>query len=143
MIHVLLDTSVLMDFLLERKPYEREAEAMMEMAHENAITLHCTSTSFTNLHSTLSTLKGGQKASLALKDLLELIHLVPIDQRLVCKALNNDHTNLESALQLEAALAIKSLYGMVTANPKYFKTKDVLIQTPKEFIDAYNQLLHE
>lgn len=139
MTSIFLDTNVLFDFFSERAPFDKEAEEIMELAYEQQIELCCSAISYTTIYYLLAKLKGKNKALMAIKDMRELIQTIAVDEYIIDEALKNQHPDFEDAIQLECALKIKDIHSIVTRNPKHFKTKDILIQTPKEFLDAFNQ----
>jgi len=143
MIQIFLDTNVLFDFFAERQPFDKEAEEIMELAYEKEIELYCSAISYTTVFYLLSKLKGKAKAFQAIRDMRELINTVSVDSSIIDKALENANPDFEDAIQLECAYAVKKVHSLVTRNPKHFKTKYLLVQTPKEFLDAFNQTIHE
>jgi predicted nucleic acid-binding protein len=143
MIKIFLDTNVLFDFFAERKPFDREAEEIMELAYEKQVLLFCSAISYTTIFYLLSRLSGKQKAFMAIKDMRELINTVLVDGQIIDKALENGNPDFEDGIQLECATSVPNLHALVTRNPKHFKNKQLLIQTPKEFLDAFNQTIHE
>ena len=143
MIQIFLDTNVLFDFFAERQPFDKEAEEIMELAYEKEIELYCSAISYTTVFYLLSKLKGKAKAFQAIKDMRELIQTIGDDNTIIDKALENTHPDFEDAIQLECAYSVKNIQTIVTRNPKHFKTKQILVQTPKEFLDTFNQTIHE
>ncbi len=143
MIQIFLDTNVLFDFFAERQPFDKEAEEIMELAYEKEIELYCSAISYTTISYLLSKLKGKAKAFQAIRDMRELINTIGVDNTTIDKALENTSPDFEDAIQLECAYAMKHIQTIITRNPKHFKTKQLLVQTPKEFLDTFNQTIHE
>ncbi len=143
MINVFLDTNILFDFFAERKPFDKEAEEIMELAYEKEVTLFCSAISYATVFYLLSKLNGKQKAFMAIKDMRELISTVTVDGHVIDKALESGNPDFEDGIQFESAMGIPNLHALVTRNPKHFKNKQLLIQTPKEFLDAFNSTIHD
>lgn len=143
MTKVFLDTNVIFDFFAERKPFDKEAEEIMELAYHQSIQLFCSAVSYTTLFTQLSELSNKQKAFLAMKDLRILFSTVSVDEQLINKAFEIGQPDMEDSIQLQCAITITDLFAFVTTNPKHFKTKDIVIQTPKEFLEAFNLSIHE
>ncbi|MFW2476028.1 MAG: type II toxin-antitoxin system VapC family toxin [Sediminibacterium sp.] len=140
---IFIDTNVLFDFFAERQPFDKEAEEMMELAYEKQIELYCAATSYTTLFYLLAKLKGKVKSVQAIRDLRELINTIRVDNAIIDKALENTVPDFEEAIQIACAHTIKDIQAIVTRNPKLFKTKRLLVQTPKEFLDTINQTINE
>ena len=143
MTKIFLDTNVLFDFFAERKPFDKEAEEIMELAYEKQVALFCSAISYTNVFYLLSKLNGKQKAFMAIKDMRELINTVTVDGKIIDKAMESGNPDFEDGIQMECATSVSNLHALVTRNPKHFKSKQLLIQTPKEFLDAFNQTIHD
>ena len=82
--------------------------------------------------------QGKIKAKQALKDIRQLVHTVTVDTTIIDRALENEQPDFEDNIQLECALLVKNIQSLITRNSKDFKTKNITIQTPKEFLDTYN-----
>ncbi len=143
MTKVFLDSNVIFDFFVERKPFDKEAEEIMELAYHKSIELFCSAVSYTTLFHQLSELSGKQKAFLAMKDLRNLISTVSVDGQVIDKVLETGHLDMEDSIQLVCATTITDIFAFVTRNPKYFKNKYLVIQTPKEFLEAFILSIHE
>lgn len=143
MTRIFLDTHVLFDFFSERAPFDKEAEEIMELAYEKQVEISCSSISYTAIFYLLSKLKGKTKALMAIKDIRDLITTIVVDDRVIDQAIQNHPSDFEDAIQLECAYTIHNIHSIVTRHPKHFKVKDILIQTPKEFLDAFNATIHE
>ena len=68
----------------------------------------------------------------------QLVHTVAVDTTIIDRALENDQPDFEDNIQLECALFVKNIQSLITRNSKDFKTKNITVQTPKEFLDTYN-----
>lgn len=143
MIRVFIDTDVLLDFFAEREPFGRETEEIMELSYEKQVELYCAASSYISIFRQLSESKGKARAVQALKDMKELLLTVAVDSAVIDRALENAVPELEESIQLECAAGIRNLHSVITGHPKHFRHKDILIQTPKEFLDAFNQTIHE
>ena len=131
MTKVFLDSNVIFDFFAERKPFDKEAEEIMELAYFKSIELFCSAVSYTTLFHQLSELSGKQKAFLAIKDMSNLISTVSVNGQIINKALESDHPNMEDSILLECATTITDLFAFVTSNPKHFKNKDLVIEVKR------------
>ncbi len=140
---VLIDTRLLQDFLTGQSPRDRDAALLLELAYQQVLVLHCSSIGFYGLLPVLRANSSPEKALQALRDLKPLVQLVDVPVRMLDKVLEQSPAMQEAALLLSLALEMKDIAALVTAYPKEFKTKKISIQTPKEFLDAYNQMIHE
>lgn len=136
--NVFIDTNILIDFFEGRKPFVTEATAIFSLAFNNEITIYCSALSYSNIFYLLAKSQGKIKAKQALKDMRQLVHTVAVDTTIIDRALENDQPDFEDNIQLECALFVKNIQSLITRNSKDFKTKNITVQTPKEFLDTYN-----
>lgn len=136
--NVFIDTNILIDFFEGRKPFVTEATAIFSLAFNKEITIYCSALSYSNIFYLLAKSQGKIKAKQALKDMRQLVHTVTVDTTIIDRALENEQPDFEDNIQLECALLVKNIQSLITRNSKDFKTKNITIQTPKEFLDTYN-----
>lgn len=134
---VFLDTNILLDYLEERKPFDVDAIRVLTLGYQAKIDLFCSALSFSTLFYYLRKLQGRQKAIMALKDIRKIVFPTEVNAPIIDKALHSTFADFEDAVQFECATSVVNLHCILTRNIKDFKTKEVLVQTPKEFLQNY------
>ena len=76
---------------------------------------------------------GIEKSKEALRKLRLLVNIIPIQEREVDIALNSSFADFEDALQYYTAIK-HGMETLLTRNIKDYKEKDLIIQTPEQFI---------
>jgi len=131
---ILLDTDVILDFLLDRKPFSDDTLQVLLKCEKKELQAIVTPVIVANTYYLLR-----QKASHVyvieqLKRLLTIISVLSMDQRQVLSALDSKFTDFEDALQYFSALQHIKIEAILTRNTKDFKLSELPVFTPKEFL---------
>jgi hypothetical protein len=70
------------------------------------------------------------------------VKILPIDENIVDMALSSKFNDFEDGLQYYTAKE-QNLFGIITRNIKDYKTKDMVIQTSKEFVKINTELFED
>lgn len=135
---ILIDTNVLIDYILRREPYTDDAEKIIflckNMQIEGCIAAH----SIMNIFYILRKLMTLEKRKKFLNYISEFIEIIGIDRRKIISAVNNDQfTDVEDCLQTECAKEFSANY-IVTRNVKDFQNSTVPAISPDEFLKKVN-----
>jgi len=130
---IFLDTNVVIDFLIDRKPFSHEATILFEYSRRGKLKLYVSSLSISNIHYIISQLETKKKAITLVHRLLPLIEILPVGRKIVEKAAISKFKDFEDALQNYCAEGDHQTV-IVTRNIKDFKQSKLSIQTPKEFL---------
>ena len=131
---ILIDTNVLIDYLMPRTPYFTDAEKIMLFCKNGQVNGSISALSIMNCFYILRkemTVEEQKKAWLAFSQFLEI---VSIDRRQIINVLTDQKfTDVEDCLQAECAKEFKADY-IVTRNINDFKNSDVPAILPDEFL---------
>lgn len=135
---VFLDTNVALDFVLERIPFVDDAEEIFAMASEEGIQLLMSAMSFPNMSYIARKQYPGKTIYSVLKQLRQLVELVPVSIEVLDNALLLEADDFEDALQYFSAISAGS-DCIVTRNVKDFSFTTIPVMTPAAFIDMIEQ----
>lgn len=96
---VLIDTNVLLDVALNRKPFVADAVLLWRLAEQNVITACLSNTSITDLYYIIRKHAGLDKARAFIADVLDTFKLADIDESGFRDALNSGMSDFEDAVQ--------------------------------------------
>ena len=135
---VLIDTNVIIDFLLKREPfYKASKEVLMKCTHENVegfIAMHSVSNLWYILRN--ESMENRRKC---LRIICLALTVCSANHTEVYNAVKNEKFNdFEDCLQEACAYQNKMDY-IITRNVKDFKNSRVKALTPKEFINQINK----
>jgi predicted nucleic acid-binding protein len=98
-VKVLVDTNVVLDIALNRKPFVEHAALLWRLAEQNEITACLSNTSITDIFYITNKHAGKEKARAFIADILDTFKLVDIDEEGFREALNSDMGDFEDAVQ--------------------------------------------
>ena len=134
--NVLLDTNVLLDFVLEREPFVEYAEQVFEAAKYHTIQLFMTATTITDLFYIARKEKGKEQTLDLIEDLLQFVEVASVDKAVILQALRSELTDFEDAVQ-ECAAKQAAIPTIVTRNEADFSNSDLEIHSPESFVKIY------
>ena len=131
---VLIDTNVVIDFILEEKPYYQDAQTIMEKIINGKAQGYITASMATDIFYLLQKKKGKTFALNTLVDLFNFIDVLTVYKNDVYSALFSGWGDFEDALQ--ANVAVRSgMDAIVTRNNKDYKNvKSIDVVFPQDFI---------
>ena len=136
---VLLDTNVILDFLLKREPNYRDAQIIIEEIVNGNVQGYIRASMATDIFYILQKTNDKTFALHSLADLLIILDVLTVYRDDVYSVLHSDWDDFEDALQ--AHVAIRSgMNAIVTRNAKdYRKVKNIDIILPHDFIQYLQQ----
>ena len=96
---VLIDTNIVLDIALNRKPFVEHAALLWRLAEQKEITACLSNTSITDIFYIVRKHAGQEKARAFIADILDTFKLVDIDEEGFREALNSGMTDFEDAVQ--------------------------------------------
>lgn len=96
---VLIDTNVVLDIALNRKPFVENAALLWRLAEQKKITACLSNTSITDIFYIINKHAGQEKARAFVADILDTFKLVDIDEEGFREALNSGMNDFEDAVQ--------------------------------------------
>lgn len=132
-LRILVDTNILLDYLLCREPYDQAARniviAYKQKQASGCIAAHSVSNMFFILRKAFSI----EERKSLLHNLCELFEVEGIDKTKILEALENEKfSDFEDCLQMECAKAFRADY-IVTRNGDDFKDSKIPCIGPEEF----------
>jgi predicted nucleic acid-binding protein len=130
---IFVDTDIIYDLLAKREPFYQSAAQLFTLADEEKITITVSALSFANIHYLVSKHLSDQKAKHILRTFRILVHIAPIDDKIIDLALNSDFTDFEDAVQYYCALESESQI-LLTRNLRDYKKAEIPVMTAQDFI---------
>ena len=128
--HYLVDTNVVIDLLLNRDGADAAA-ALLDGAECGDYRLSICSLSYTNIYYSLRKFLSHEQRIDSLLQLGEVVHTLPVDERVVRAALQSGWNDFEDAVQYYCAV----INGIVTRNAKDFRQSVIDVIDPSVFLD--------
>ncbi len=132
---VLLDTNVVLDFILKRPPFDIEAKEIFVRAAQRQIEIFVSPITPINAFYTTKKEKGKDIVFQSIEKLLKIVRLTKSDIHIFQSALSLNFSDYEDAVQCACALA-ENLDAIVTRNTKDYKNAEINIYSPTDFLQV-------
>ena len=139
MMRVLLDTNVILDFLLDREPFSEAAAGMWQVLQQGRAEGYVSPITPVNVFYIARKMKGADYARQLIIGLLAVCPACPLDDSSMQSALKLPLADYEDAVQLAGALAYQ-LDATITRDPDDFAGATLPIYSPADFL---TRLAHE
>ena len=137
---ILIDTNVVLDWLLKREPFLQNAKGVLEPCLRGEINGHLASHTLLNIFYITRKEKSVAERKEILLLLSEKFNVIGINKEMITTALKNDEWNdLEDGLQMQCA-AVEKLDGIVTRDSEGFETSKVPVYSPEAFLEAVKEV---
>jgi len=130
---LLLDINVILDVVLGRKPWSREAARLLTAVESGQAEGYIAAHTVTTIHYYVAKHVGRRTAATVVADLLRTVQVVPIGGADFVQALVLGLEDFEDAVQTAAALQIGADY-LITRNSRDFNNELIKIRTPGEVL---------
>jgi predicted nucleic acid-binding protein len=129
----LVDTNVVLDVLLDRRPFADAATQVFALVEESKIEGLLCATTITTVDYLLGQTLAAEKARGALQRLLDLFEIAPVNRSVLEHALRSGITDFEDAV-LEQAGFLAGVDAITTRNISDFRKSKVTVFDPTELI---------
>ena len=131
---ILIDTNVLLDYLLTREPYYENAKKIVSACVERKISGCIAAHSISNIFFILRKDYSAEERRKLLISLCKIFDVEGIDRETLLAGLQNkDFVDFEDCLQMECAKSYGAKY-IVTRNVADYATSEVVAITPEEYL---------
>ena len=132
---VMLDTNVVLDHLLDRKPFAQYAATIFSEVEKGNITGVLGATTITTIHYLVVKTLGPATAINTIKLLFRLFEVAPINHLVLSGALELAAKDFEDAVLMEAAFHVGAT-AIITRDNQGFARSQIPVFSSKEFLQA-------
>ena len=132
---VLVDTNVVLDVLLAREPHVRHAAEVFALIERSEVDASLCATTITTVYYLLRQSLEQDDARDALRRLLGLFEIAPVNRSVIEQALHSRIADFEDAV-LEQAARLVGAEAIITRNTKDFRKSTVKALDPLAFLSA-------
>ena len=134
---ILIDTDVLLDFYLDRKPFSDDSLQLLLKCEQKQVRAFVTPVIVANTYYILRRHATHLYVVERLQILLDTISVLAMDQKQVLAALDSIFTDFEDALQYFSAVNSNKIDAIITRNIKDFKKSALPVFTPQEYLATF------
>jgi predicted nucleic acid-binding protein len=135
---ILFDTNVLLDVLLDRMPFSKDAARLMSHIEIGDISGSICATTVTTIYYIAEKSAGRHAARLHVGTLLKLFDVAPVNRLVLEAALASDISDFEDAV-LAASAYHAGTDAIVTRNGRDFKHSPVPVHSPEQLLKTLSQ----
>ena len=135
---VIIDTNVVLDVLLARKPHVNAAAGIFAMAEQSEIEAYLCATTVTTVDYLLNQSLPKKEACESPHRLLELFEIAPVNRSVIEEALNSKVPDFEDAVLAHSG-SLVGAEAIITRNTKDFKKGTIKALDPTEFLSVMNE----
>ena len=129
----LVDTNIILDFVLRRRYFFKNAEKIFSLGEYQKVTLYASALSFGSTTHFLSREYTERECKYILSVLAQSVKILPFDKHIIEKSLYSNFKDIEDGYQYFTAKE-NSIPIIVTRNVKDFLVDDISVVTPEEFL---------
>jgi predicted nucleic acid-binding protein len=136
MTDLFIDTDIIIDFLIDRKPFSREAAIIFTLVEQKKLKGYASSLTFSNLYYVLRKFETHKKVISKLDSLSKLVKILKVDDQTIKSALASSFQDFEDSIQHFCASESKKPDAIITRNIKDYKNSELPVMTPGDFLKA-------
>ncbi len=136
---VLFDTNIILDVLLDRKPFSEHASYILSSVERSEVSGFLCATTITTIHYLLSKYLDKEKAIDSITSIMALFEVAPVNRLVIENALQSKFTDFEDSVLHESARHAGAEY-IITRNLKDFKNAKIPVFSPTEFLSMLESL---
>lgn len=134
MINILIDSDVILDSLLNRKPFSSDSSKILTLCESKNFHGFVTGIIIANIYYLLKKEHNSQRILEAIKQLLIFLDVLVIDKNIILQSIDSEFGDFEDALQNYSAENYGSINAIITRNIKDYKKSSLSILTPEMFL---------
>jgi predicted nucleic acid-binding protein len=132
--NVFVDTDIIYDLLANRDPHYQAAAKLFTLADEEKIQISISALSIANIYYLIAKQLTGDQAKQILRKFRLLVHIVPLNEKIIDLALNSEFNDFEDAIKYYCAIE-NDCDILITRNLKDYKKADITVMTAQDFIN--------
>jgi len=130
---ILVDTNIIVDLLSKCEEFYISASRLFTLSDNNKLNLSISSLTFANTYYILSRELKPDKVKEILRKFKLLVHVLPLNEKIIDLSLNSDFKDFEDAIQYFTAVE-NNLEIIITRNLKDFKLSTLPVMTAETYL---------
>jgi predicted nucleic acid-binding protein len=132
--NVFVDTDIIYDLLAKRDPHYQAAAKLFTLSDEEKIQISISTLSIANIHYLISKQLSSEQAKQILRKFRLLVHIVPLNEKIIDLALNSKFNDFGDAIQYYCAIE-NECDILLTRNLRDYKKAQITVMTALDFIN--------
>jgi predicted nucleic acid-binding protein len=133
-VRVLIDTNILLDFLLQREPFFQDAELLFDTINSGLVVGCVAATTLTDIfYIAQKHTRSIEQARQAVAEVLTVMTIFPVDRAVLESAFNSGLTDFEDAVQIFCAVT-QGLDAILTRDKRGFASSPIPVLAVGELL---------
>lgn len=129
---ILIDTNVVLDVLLMREPFCKDAVRVLELTKRDDIKEYVSASAVTDIYYiSFRQLKNKGLVMKLMKELLTVVSVAGVSGQEILKTMELEWNDFEDSVQYSVAL-LQEMDGIITRNPDDYKKSEIKIWLPEQ-----------
>ena len=134
MTDLFIDTDVIIDFLIDRKPYSREAAILFTLIEQKKLRGYSSSLTFSNLYYIFRKVKNHNKVISKLDSLSKILNILKVEEQTIKNAIYSGFADFEDSIQYFCARDNRRISVIITRNTKDYRNSEIPVMTPGDYL---------
>jgi predicted nucleic acid-binding protein len=134
MTDIFIDTDIIIDFLIDRKPHSREAAIIFTLIEQKKLRGYVSFLTFSNLYYVLRKVESHNKVISKLDSISKMLTILKVDQQIIKDSIASGFSDFEDSIQYNCALNYKKIDVLITRNTKDYKNSEMPVMTPADYL---------
>ena len=136
MTNLFIDTDIIIDFFVDRKPFSREAAIIFTLIEQKKLKGSASALTFSNLYYVMRKFESHRKVIALLESLSKIVIILRVEELTIKNALASEFLDFEDSIQYFSALDNKKIDIIITRNIKDYKHSEIPVMTPGDFLNS-------
>ena len=132
--HILIDSDVILDMLLDRHPFSTSSTEIFMLCEKGKIKGYTTPVIISNVYYILRKTYSKNDVRYGINRILEILAIAQISKEVILEALHSDFTDFEDALQNFSAIKHGEVTTIITRNIKDYQKSTLAVLTPEMYL---------
>lgn len=135
---LLIDTNVILDVLLKRDPFYKDASEVLNLIQRDGIREYISASAVTDIYYIARKYLKSRSAVVDLmKRLLKIVSIAAVSEREIFNALELDWSDFEDSVQYSVAF-FHEMEGLITRNPDDYRGSNIPVFQPSEILQKFS-----
>jgi predicted nucleic acid-binding protein len=136
-VRVLIDTNIVLDFLLQREPFFQDAELLFQAIDSGQVIGYVTATTLTDIfYIARKQTRSVEQARQAVSETLNVMTICPVNRAVLELAIASGLTDFEDAVQIFCAVA-EGLEAILTRDKQGFLSSSISVLSIRELLQRF------
>ena len=140
MTDLFIDTDVIIDFLVDRKPFSGESAIIFTLIEQKKLKGYASSLTFSNLYYILRRFETHNKVISKLDSLSKMVTILKVEEKTIKNALVSGFPDFEDSIQYFCAIDNKKVDVIITRNTKDYKKSEITVMTPGDYLKTVSNV---